>query len=82
MDDLQIQEGTTLNFAEYERRKKVMTLAAHEYTHFVDATSSIWGMRHLSRVNACHSVDSAYEAEFFVLKDTYDYMRSIRLPDY
>ncbi|MGX4643473.1 hypothetical protein [Massilia sp. SYSU DXS3249] len=82
VDDLQLPKGTIFNYAEYERRKRVLALAAHEYAHFVDATSSLWGMRHLSYINACHNVGSRSEAEFFVLKHAYDYMRSIRLPDY
>ncbi|HEY9209980.1 MAG TPA: hypothetical protein VIO56_01105 [Methylotenera sp.] len=82
VDDLQIQRDTIFNYVEYERRKKVLILAAHEYTHFVDATSSLWGMRHLSYIDSCHNVDIGNETQFYFLKHTYDYMRSIRLPDY
>jgi len=82
VEDLQIPKGAVFNYVEYELRKRVLTLAVHEYTHFVDATSSLWGMHHLSYINACHNMDSGDEAQFFVLKHTYDYMRSIRLPDY
>lgn len=82
VDDLQIQKGRIFNYVEYERRKKVLTLAAHEYTHFVDATSSLWGMHHLSNINACHNVDIGNETQYFLLKHTHDYMRSIRLPAY
>jgi hypothetical protein len=80
--DLRIPKDTIFSFAEYERRKDVLSLAAHEYTHFVDATSSLWGLHHLSYINACHTMDVGNEAQFFVLKQAYDYMRSIRLPNY
>ena len=82
VEDLQLPLDTVLDFTEYERRKSALTLAAHEYTHFVDATSSIWGMKHLNQINWCHKVNSGDETQFFVLKSAFDYMRSIRLPDY
>lgn len=80
--DLSTRNAPNLSFADYERRKKVLTLAAHEYTHFVDATSSLWGLQHLSYINACDSLDMRDERQFHVLKESHDYMRSIRLPDY
>lgn len=80
--DIQSADSPILNFSEYQRRKKVLTLAAHEFTHFVDATSSLWGLRHLAFINACDELDMRDERQFHALKDSYDYMRSIRLPDY
>lgn len=82
VNDLQSKDAPTLSIAEYLRHKKVLTLAAHEFTHFVDATSSLWGLRHLSYINACEALDMRDETQFHVLKDSHDYMRSIRLPDY
>lgn len=76
------EEQPKIEFAEYERQKKVLTLAAHEYTHFVDATSSLWGLQHLAYINACGMLDKADETQFHILKKSYDYMRSIRLPSY
>jgi hypothetical protein len=64
VDDLKIAKGTVFNYAEYELRKTVLVLAAHEYTHFVDATSSLWGMHHLSYINACHNIDNGSEDKF------------------
>lgn len=80
--DISSDEQPALGFAEYERRKKVLTLAAHEYTHFVDATSSLWGLQHLGHINACGMLNTADETQFHILKRSYDYMRSIRLPNY
>lgn len=80
--DLSREELPSLDFTEYERRKKVLTLAAHEYTHFVDATSTLWGLQHLRYINACSMLDKGDETQFHLLKRSYDYMRSIRLPNY
>lgn len=82
VEDLSTKDGPILSFADYERRKKVLALAAHEYTHFLDATSSLWGLQHLCYINACDSLDLHDENQFYVLKDSHDYMRSIRLPNY
>jgi hypothetical protein len=80
--DLSSTDSSTLSFSEYERRKKVLTLAAHEYTHFVDATSSLWGLQHLGYINVCGALNMGDETQFHILKNTHNYMRSIRLPDY
>jgi len=82
VEDLQIPEGKIFTLEEYESRKKVLPLAAHEYTHFLDATSSLWGMHHLKKINACHEIDARDEAQFRILKNAYDYMRAIGLPNY
>lgn len=82
VEDISSEAQTTLSFADYERRKKVLSLAAHEYTHFVDATSSLWGLQHLRYINACGVLDLRDETKFYVLKESHDYMRSIRLPNY
>lgn len=82
VQNLSTVDETPLSFVEYERLKKVLTLAAHEYTHFVDASSSLWGLRHLSYINACSMLNKGDETQFYILKNSYEYMRSIRLPDY
>lgn len=82
VNDLKIHKTKIFDFPEYERRKKVLTLVVHEYTHFVDITSSLWGMHHLNYINSCHSVNIKDENEYFILKNSFDYMRSIRLPQY
>lgn len=80
--DLQIPKDKIFTIEEYEAKKRVLSLAVHEYTHFLDATSSLWGMHHLKKINACHEMDARDEAQFHIMKSAYDYMRSIRLPDY
>ena len=80
--DIPANGSPVIKFQEYERKRKVLTLAAHEYTHFVDATSTLWGLKHLSAINACDALSMVDEEQFHVLKRSHDYMRSIRLPDY
>lgn len=80
--DITSKGAATLQFQEYERKKKVLALAAHEYAHFVDATSTLWGLHHLTAINTCSVLNGADEEQFHVLKRSHDYMRSIRLPDY
>jgi len=70
---------------QYEALAKVLPLAAHEYTHFVDATSSIWGLGHLNLMNDAYLADDrrgGKELDFAKAKAFYDHVRSIRLPDY
>lgn len=74
-----------LSPSQYSIATKVLTLATHEYTHFVDATSTLWGLRHLELMNSaycCNDRRGTKEALFFKAKEFYDYSRRIRLPDY
>lgn len=80
--DLHLPKDAHYSMDEYERRKKVLTLAVHEYTHFIDVTSTVWGMRHLAKLNDCMKAVFRQEDGFFCLKQTCDYMRCIRLPKY
>ncbi|MEO3711487.1 hypothetical protein [Roseateles flavus] len=77
--------GERLSGPQYEAMAKVMPLAAHEYTHFVDSTSTVWGMKLLSCMNSAYSCSDAFqqdEAQFWNAKRFYDLLRSIALPDY
>jgi hypothetical protein len=70
---------------QYEIASKILPLAAHEYTHFFDSTSTIWGMRHLKLMNNAYSSNyerGGAENEFYEAKRFYDHIRSIRLPEY
>lgn len=74
-----------LSGPQYEALAKVMPLAAHEYTHFIDSTSTVWGMKLLASMNAAYSCSDALqqdEAQFWKAKRFYDFLRSIALPDY
>lgn len=71
-----------LDMADYERKRKVLPLAAHEFTHFIDATATVWGINHLLKLDEVYSASISNEGEFVKLKRTFDYMRLIRLPKY
>ena len=45
------QSKTVLTPEQFSALAKILPLAAHEYTHFVDGTSSLWGLRHLKLMN-------------------------------
>lgn len=74
-----------LSGAQYEALAKVMALAAHEYTHFIDSTSTVWGMKLLSNMNAAYSCSDEYQSDvttFWQAKRFHDFLRSIALPRY
>ncbi len=75
-----------INLSQYEKLSKILPLAIHEYTHFIDATSTLWGLNHLNLMNEAylshHEVYSKKESEFFKAKKFYDHLKEIRLPEY
>lgn len=80
-----LDTSSTLTYAQYEIAKKTFPLIAHEYTHFVDSTSTLWGLKHLHLMDAAYrSSDKlgAKESEFFNTKRFSDHCRRIRLPNY
>lgn len=40
-----------LKFEAYEALSKTQSLIAHEYTHFYDCTSTVWGARYLDMMS-------------------------------
>lgn len=61
---------------------KSLPLAVHEYTHFVDATSTLWGLRHLLLMSEAYSSINFDENTYYKAKEFSDHARSIRLPNY
>jgi hypothetical protein len=64
---------------------KVYPLAVHEYTHFIDATSTLWGLRHLQLMNEAYMSNAevgGIEKDYHKAKKFFDHIRSIRLPSY
>lgn len=64
---------------------KLLPLAIHEYTHFVDSTSTLWGMKHLQKMNEAYSSNNVHggtENDFFKAKVFLEHVRSLRLPSY
>lgn len=65
--------------------KDVLALATHEYTHFIDATSTILGLQHLAKMNAAYSCSDRLggrEHTFRPAKVFFDHVRSLRLPEF
>ncbi|SFV15604.1 hypothetical protein [Pseudoduganella namucuonensis] len=75
-----------LSFSAYEAASKIMPLAIHEYTHFIDSTSTAWGLKHLSMMNNAYLADDrrfgGSETGFHHAKKFFDEVRTLRLPDY
>lgn len=70
---------------QYHQLAKIIPLAFHEYTHFIDATSTVWGLRHLNLMNEAYLSDDrngSDEKTFFKAKRFYDHVRGLRLPNY
>ncbi|MDH1629857.1 hypothetical protein [Pseudomonas mosselii] len=78
-------KGEKLSHEQYSSLAKVLPLASHEYTHFIDATSTLWGLRHLALLNNAYLADDKMggtEEDFKSAKKFYDHTRSIHLPKY
>jgi hypothetical protein len=83
----QVGHGLThiLNGESYRAIARVYPLAAHEYTHFFDATSTLWDFRHLLLMKEAHESNdqlAGNEAGFHKAKLFYDHARRLRLPKY
>jgi len=64
---------------------RVLPLAVHEFTHFIDSTSTDWGMNHLNKMNEAYCSNNRMggrEEKFYKAKRFLEHARSLRLPDY
>lgn len=61
---------------------KAQPLIVHEYTHFVDTTSTLWGFRHLRLMSEAYGSVGLDERDYRKAKAFSDHMRGIKLPDY
>lgn len=73
-----------LTLDEFHSIDRSFSLAIHEYTHFVDASSTLWGLRHLKLLDAANRApgNPLGEESFPPAKIFFDHVRSIRWPDY
>ena len=78
--DLESEEK--IDLMSYTRYAKALVLAVHEYTHFVDSTSTLWGFRHLRALNRAFTCDLTDESKFHVMRTCYNHLKRIKLPDY
>lgn len=84
----------SLEFEEFKKARdsndyfvlsKIIPLAVHEFTHFMDSTSTVWGMNHLKKMNEAYCSNSREgdaEYEFYKAKYFLEHARSLRLPGY
>lgn len=73
------------NSKDYLYLSKVTPLIIHEFTHFIDSTSTVWGMNHLRKMNDAYCSNNAKggeECDFYKAKYFLEHARSLRLPDY
>ncbi len=75
-----------LRLTTYQNIKKVYPLTHHEYTHYIDSTSTLWGMKYLLEMKEAYQQNtnkySSNESEFYKSKIFYNKVRSFRLPSY
>lgn len=74
-----------LTSGNYEDKSELLPLLIHEYTHFIDTTSTIWGLNHLYLMQNAYDIDytsHGNERLFFHGKIFFDYLKRIKLPDY
>lgn len=71
-----------IEFETYQRYSKAFPLIAHEYTHFLDSTATVWGFNRLTLMESAYTCPLDNEHKFKVIKEFYDYCRRIKLPDY
>jgi hypothetical protein len=81
-----IKGGTCLSSAAFNSLKSVIPLAVHEYTHFIDSTSTLWGLKYLELMEEGYTADnekfSVTESDFYKAKKFHDFIRFSRLPKY
>lgn len=70
---------------EYHLMKDAVSLAAHEYTHFIDFSSTIFGLEHLSKLAQAAKTKRIYcddEFSFYPAKQYSNYLKTIRPSEY
>ena len=78
-----VQQGRRFTLQQFLSADRVSPLIVHELTHFIDATSTYWGLRHLRLLDLAYRAHvSQNEENFHHLKAAYDHVRTLRLPAY
>ena len=79
-------EKKPLSYEAYETLSKIQPLVVHEYTHFFDCTSTVWGAKYLSMMAKAYEADNlnygGIEKDFHYAKRFYDLLKFLRLPEY
>lgn len=78
-------DETKFSNLDYQFAKEAVSLVTHEYTHFIDFTSTIFGLEHISRLSQASKTQRIYcdnESQFYPAKKYYDYLKTIRPNEY
>ena len=65
----------------YEKLKKIQPISAHEYTHFLDSTATLWGLDLLVRLYRAYNLGTD-ETQYFCAKDAQERIEGIKMPPY
>lgn len=74
-------QSTEINF----KYRKLLPLAIHEYTHFIDSTSTVWGINHLAMMNDAYLSNDKInrdETLFYKAKNFHNHLARIKYPKY
>ena len=87
LDKFYFGDGSSgISFELYQKLSKMNPLAFHEYTHYIDCTSTLWGMKLLALMDDAYHIlskpVSGDEGQFYKAKKFFDFVRAIRLSNY
>lgn len=76
----------SIGYKAYEALSRTQPLLIHEYTHFYDCSSTVWGAKYLSMMSNAYIADNlshgGVEKDFHYAKEFHDLIRFSRLPKY
>lgn len=81
-------EGIYLNLHEeissddYFKAKRLLPLIIHEFTHFIDATSTLWGAKHMTLINDGYVATQGREGDLYKCKLLFDHFKRLSFPNY
>jgi len=85
-DDMKILSNKELQSTEINfKYRKILPLAIHEYTHFIDSTSTVWGINHLAMMNDAYLSNDKInrdETLFYKAKKFHNHLTKIKYPKY
>ncbi|TDU69450.1 hypothetical protein EI77_03105 [Prosthecobacter fusiformis] len=79
--DLKSSGATTISPALYEKLKHIHPVSAHEYTHFLDCTATVWGIDLLLSLFRAYGLGDD-ETKYFHAKEANEQIQGIKMPDY
>ncbi len=76
----------SINLDDYKVLSKFYSVYYHEITHFIDSTSSLWGLKYLNMMSKAYTADNlrfkSTEKDFYNAKKFSEFLRFSRLPAY